>query len=140
MQYDAGGLQNNYQYKAMGRWKRDPDILNKDKRDRQFYEQHFLGSARWKKLRTLVKEKFGYKCQACNKSNLESNSCIAHHIQPIQDGGEADDLNNITALCYHCHKRLHLYLRQAKRVIQYAANRPTWAWERLQEDLQTKPW
>lgn len=60
-------------------------------------------SARFKKLREVVKARDGHRCRRCGSTEqLE-----AHHIVPLEDGGDPYALDNLELLCHRCHPTSH---------------------------------
>jgi 5-methylcytosine-specific restriction endonuclease McrA len=58
-------------------------------------------SARFKKLRALVKARDAYRCRNCGSTQ----QLDVHHIVPISKGGKPYDLANLKTLCSDCHKK-----------------------------------
>jgi 5-methylcytosine-specific restriction endonuclease McrA len=55
----------------------------------------------------LVKLRAGYKCQMCGLEQQDTTvSLIAHHIEPIREGGK-NIMSNGMCVCSKCHSRCH---------------------------------
>ena len=62
-----------------------------------------LASRQWQRTRKAVFMRDGYRCQVCKKpGKLE-----AHHITPLEQGGDAWALSNIISACRDCHIQTH---------------------------------
>ena len=62
-----------------------------------------LKRAAYAKMRTLVLQRDGMRCQICGRmQQLE-----VHHLQFRSRGG-TDNLDNLVAMCSACHRQLHL--------------------------------
>ena len=58
-----------------------------------------LKSARWRRLRRIVFERAGWRCEECGRAGrLECD-----HKVPLHRGGEVWALSNLQALCRGCH-------------------------------------
>lgn len=78
-----------------------------------------VGSMRWRRLRNSVISEHPV-CQRCGR---RASQCV-HHIIPIESGvSDADmeclayDVNNLQALCYDCHKQIHMNMRPCGKSI-----------------------
>ena len=69
---------------------------------RQKQPRRTLTSAAYDRLRTLVLERDGWKCQSCGSQTILQ----VHHLVYRSHLG-ADELNNLKTLCADCHRRLH---------------------------------
>ena len=67
---------------------------------------------KWRRLRLALIQAANYLCQECGKAVPDSYFEI-HHIQPINDGGEIWDTDNLIVICKTCHRREH-YHRQER--------------------------
>jgi hypothetical protein len=65
-------------------------------------ERHF-GRTGWRRLRQLVIERDGGRCQCCGRDDV---TLLAHHVIDYRDGGP-DCLDNLVAWCRSCHARYH---------------------------------
>ena len=62
-----------------------------------------LPSRPWERIRRAAFERDGFRCRACGRpGRLE-----AHHVKPLQKGGDPFDLDNISTRCRDCHIDLH---------------------------------
>jgi len=67
------------------------------------YESEY--SAGWtRELKKTVREKYDLKCQICGAPQDEGNTLHVHHIDGKKDNHAID---NLIALCKHCHRRTH---------------------------------
>ena len=59
--------------------------------------------SRWQRIRRSAFERDGFRCRACGRpGRLE-----AHHVRPLERGGDPYDLANIETLCRGCHIDRH---------------------------------
>ena len=78
-----------------------PDCMRAYERERARARPQRLArnSARFKKLRELVKRRDGHACRECGSTaDLE-----VHHVEPLHAGGAAYDPSNLITLCADCH-------------------------------------
>ena len=66
-------------------------------------EHRQLGTYRYKKLRKYVFERDRAICQLCNKRGMITPASECDHIQPVSQGGDEFDPDNMQALCRPCH-------------------------------------
>ena len=64
-------------------------------------QQHGVYGRRWRRLRHLVLAD-SPACKECDRPATE-----VHHIQPVSDGGEPYEIDNLMPLCRLCHDRQH---------------------------------
>jgi hypothetical protein len=64
----------------------------------------YIQSSEWRAKATAAKERAGWRCQVCNKSN-EQVSLDAHHRTYERLGKELPE--DITVLCRDCHGKFH---------------------------------
>ena len=65
----------------------------------QTERRRVYGSKRWSRLRRMVLERAGRRCQRCGGvGRLE-----VHHVRPLAAGGDPFDADNLSALCRRCH-------------------------------------
>ena len=67
--------------------------------------KHFanLNKKRWARVRRLVFERDGYRCQKCGTAGrLE-----CHHVVSLEDGGDPYALDNLSSYCRGCHLNHH---------------------------------
>ena len=69
--------------------------------------QEVYNTARWRALRAQVLLAAGYLCQRCATEGRRNAAQLVHHRQPIRQGGEAFDPDNLEALCNRCHENEH---------------------------------
>ena len=80
-----------------------------------------MDSRRWERTRLAVFERDGFRCRACGRpGRLE-----AHHVRPLERGGDPYDLANIETLCRSCHIGRHRRKLSPAEV----------AWDRLVREL-----
>ena len=66
-------------------------------------ERRTRGTAKWKKARTLARQRDAERCTVCGSSDrLE-----VHHRIPISEGGDRFALSNLVTLCSSCHHDSH---------------------------------
>ncbi len=62
-------------------------------------DKSLYGTRRWKRLRRLILDRDGWRCQSCGKAGrLEVDHILALHF-----GGDFWDMGNLQALCRNCH-------------------------------------
>lgn len=59
-------------------------------------------STEWIKLRNLVRQEEPL-CRHCKEKGLIQATQVIDHIQPISQGGDAWDRDNLQGLCNKCH-------------------------------------
>jgi len=65
------------------------------------------------RIRIAVYQRDNWSCICGYKSDINKSGDIeAHHIIPIEEGGE-HSLENLRTLCVRCHKVLHRCIRDA---------------------------
>ena len=64
-------------------------------------------TATWQKLRKMCL-RMRPICEHCKKTA----STVAHHDEPVEDGGEFFDLDNLMGLCRGCHEIEHRRKKQ----------------------------
>ena len=93
-------------------------------------------SKEWKELR-IAKLRANPLCEECLKEGIVTSARCVHHVVPIETARTKDemkrlafDVNNLRALCFACHARIHKELgsNTAKIVRQRAeARQDRWA-------------
>ena len=58
----------------------------------------------WRRLRRRVLKRDRHQCADCKRQGL--GRAEVHHVQHLQDGG-TDEMDNLTTLCYDCHRARH---------------------------------
>ena len=68
-------------------------------------------------IKSYIRKRDNYTCQCCNKhiKDLKNINLQVHHIKPKSQGG-TDVPSNLITLCEQCHKRIHEYLKQNKKI------------------------
>ena len=94
-------------------------------------------SREWKELRAAKLRSTDGLCEECMKQGIVTSARCVHHVVPIETARTKDemkrlafDVNNLRALCYACHARIHKELgsNTAKIVRQRAeARQDRWA-------------
>ena len=106
-------------------WRGVSDKVAKDKAD-------IYNSREWKELRIAKLRSTNGLCEECLKQNIITSASCVHHIVPIETARTKDemkrlafDVNNLRALCFACHARIHKELgsNTAKIVRQRAEAR-----------------
>ena len=65
------------------------------------------------KLRAAVLNKFGYKCAVCGfdfekiYGQLGKNFIEVHHMVPVSEKEQENNVNNLRPLCPNCHRMIH---------------------------------
>ena len=94
-------------------------------------------SREWKELRIAKLRSTKGLCEECMKQGIVTSARCVHHIVPIETARTKDemkrlafDVNNLRALCFACHARIHKDMgsNTAKIVRQRAeARQDRWA-------------
>ena len=68
-------------------------------------------------IKSYIRKRDNYTCQRCNKhiKDLNNIKLQVHHIKPKSQGG-INVSSNLITLCEHCHKQVHEYLKQNKKI------------------------
>ncbi len=77
----------------------DYDASRKDDVERQVYK-----SSRWRKLSRDYRAQHPL-CERCEKENKIVPVSLVHHKQPIADGGDPFDWDNLESICRSCHAK-----------------------------------
>ena len=94
-------------------------------------------SREWKELRAAKLRSTNGLCEECLKQGIVTSARCVHHVVPIETARTKDemkrlafDVNNLRALCFACHARIHKDMgsNTAKIVRQRAeARQDRWA-------------
>ena len=100
-------------------------------------KQEIYNSREWKELRAAKLRSTRGLCEECMKEGIVTSARCVHHVVPIETARTKDemkrlafDVNNLRALCFACHARIHKELgsNTAKIVRQRAeARQDRWA-------------
>ena len=100
-------------------------------------KSEIYNSREWKELRAAKLRSTKGLCEECLKQGIVKNARCVHHLVPIETARTKDemkrlafDVNNLRALCFACHSRIHKKLgsNTAKIVRQRAeARQDRWA-------------
>ena len=111
-------------------WRGVSEKIAKDKSD-------IYNSKEWKELRIAKLRSTNGLCEECLKEGIVTSARCVHHIVPIETARTKDEMkrlafivNNLKALCFACHARIHKELgsNTAKIVRQRAeARQDRWA-------------
>ena len=111
-------------------WRGVSDKVAKDK-------QEIYNSREWQELRIAKLRSTNGLCEECLKQGIVTSARCVHHIVPIETARTKDemkrlafDANNLRALCFACHARIHKEMgsNTAKIVRQRAeARQDRWA-------------
>ena len=111
-------------------WRGVSDRVAKDKAD-------IYNSREWKELRIAKLRSTNGLCEECLKQGIVTSARCVHHVVPIETARTKDemkrlafDVNNLRALCFACHARIHKEMgsNTAKIVRQRAeARQDRWA-------------
>lgn len=110
-------------------WRGVSDKVTKDKAE-------IYNSREWRELR-ILKLRANPLCEECMKEGIVTSARCVHHVVPIETARTKDemkrlafDVNNLRALCFACHARIHKEMgsNTAKIVRQRAeARQDRWA-------------
>ena len=88
-------------------WRGVSDKVAKDK-------QEIYNSREWKELRIAKLRSTNGLCEECLKEGIVTSARCVHHVVPIETARTKDemkrlafDVNNLRALCFACHARIH---------------------------------
>ena len=105
-------------------------------------------SREWKELRIAKLRSTDGLCEECMKQGIVTAARCVHHVVPIETARTKDemkrlafDVNNLRALCFTCHARIHKELgsNTAKIVRQRAeARQDRWADNLMQRFMTPK--
>ena len=111
-------------------WRGVSDNVAKDKSE-------IYNSREWQELRIAKLRSTNGLCEECLKEGIITSARCVHHVVPIETARTKDemkrlafDVNNLKALCFACHARIHKELgsNTAKIVRQRAeARQDRWA-------------
>lgn len=67
----------------------------------------------WDRLRRLVRQRDGYRCQVCGAPELEKAHAVHHKIpfRMFSNPEQANRLDNLVTLCHPCHQRIESVVR-----------------------------
>ena len=117
-------------------WRGVSDKVAKDKAE-------IYNSREWKELRVAKLRSTKGLCEECMKEGIVTAARCVHHVVPIETARTKDemkrlafDINNLRALCFACHARLHKELgsNTAKIVRQRAEARQ----DRWKDNIMSK--
>lgn len=88
-------------------WRGVSDKVAKDKAE-------IYNSREWKALRIAKLRSTNGLCEECLKEGIVTSARCVHHVVPIETARTKDkmkrlafDVNNLRALCFSCHARIH---------------------------------
>ena len=99
-----------YEYNTFNIQKlKDSNIQGKQYQQGDLYQEE--------NIKSYIRKRDNYTCQCCNKhiKDLKNIKLQVHHIKPKLQGGTNVPSNLIT-LCEQCHKQVHEYLKQNKKI------------------------
>ena len=83
------------------------------KQEARRYDRHFRNSRHgkrygsgWQKISAAFL-KANPLCDMCRAEGRLTPAELVHHIKPLREGG-GNDVENLQALCFPCHSRLHV--------------------------------
>ena len=89
------------------KWRWISGKVAKDKAD-------IYNSREWKELRIAKLRSTNGLCEECQKQGIMTSARCVHHVVPIETARTKDemkrlafDVNNLRALCFACHARIH---------------------------------
>ena len=65
---------------------------------------------RWQQLREIYLHEHPL-CEICEDNRYVNPAALVHHIVPIEQGGDALDMENLQSLCNDCHDKIHKHIR-----------------------------
>lgn len=76
---------------------------NLRRRGRNLASDRYYHTAAWQKLRlsVLMAEPM---CRMCKREGRLTAAVLVDHVQPVKQGGEFWDYDNLQPLCNHCHE------------------------------------
>lgn len=80
----------------------------------------FYDSPEWKRIRSQVLRRDGYRCARCDR-RLTVNLLTAHHVIPRAEGGIDDPINLLT-LCNPCHDFVEIHALRTRAAIEGSIN------------------
>jgi hypothetical protein len=66
--------------------------------------RYFYGSSQWESKREEIRNNYNNQCVWCEEDEKELH---VHHMNPISNGGEMLEDNNLIPLCQRCHSVAH---------------------------------
>jgi 5-methylcytosine-specific restriction protein A len=134
------------------------DDMNRDTSKKRYWrgvsakvakdKAEIYNSREWKELRIAKLRSTKGLCEECMKQGIVTPARCVHHIVPIETARTKDemkrlafDINNLRALCFACHTRIHKELgsNTAKIVRQRAeARQDRWADNLMQRFINKK--
>ena len=122
-------------------WRGVSDKVAKDKQD-------IYNSREWKELRIAKLRSTNGLCEECLKEGIVTSARCVHHVVPIETARTKDemkrlafDVNNLRALCFACHARIHKEMgsnTKAKVAERAEARQARWK-DSLLSRFTTKP-
>jgi 5-methylcytosine-specific restriction endonuclease McrA len=100
---------------------------------KQAYEA-YISSNEWKVLRAYALERDGCRCRLCNS---ETNLEVHHRVYP--ERFEQDALDNLTTLCFDCHKAYHKHEAELESVRKHVLDNVTSIKPKKDEQWLPKP-
>jgi 5-methylcytosine-specific restriction protein A len=69
----------------------------------------FYNSTAWRKLRQQVLIRDNYLCQKCLEQGVvnDKNLIVHHKIELKRDWSKRLDMENLEAVCFSCHNKIH---------------------------------
>lgn len=61
----------------------------------------------WRKVRVRYLRSVGWRCEDCGDRPFDTSQMHVHHIDQEPTGPRRFDPANLSALCIHCHSKLH---------------------------------
>ena len=71
----------------------------------------FLGKYNWDKLKKIIKEKAGYKCELCGvyPNGTYENRLEVHEFYSYDDENNIVSLSKLITVCNNCHRSIHYF-------------------------------
>ena len=76
-------------------------------------QRKFYQSREWRRASYACRERAGWLCERCKPRTVAAQ--LAHHINPVTEGGAKLDPENLEACCFPCHESLHGRASEARR-------------------------
>ena len=68
-------------------------------------QQRFYQSRPWRAMSRAARERDGWLCQRCLPRRVAA--AVAHHVVPIEQGGDPLEIGGLVSLCRPCHELHH---------------------------------
>lgn len=79
-----------------------PNLAKGKSKSKSWSYHSIYHTTQWRRLRAL-KLNINPLCEQCEKQKMIEEATVVDHINPVQEGGEPFDLNNLQSLCKSHH-------------------------------------